>query len=45
VAPAPGYIAGQIYVHGHLQLLVAGDAPAAASAEELDDCDTDEAIV
>ena len=43
-APAPGYIAGQIYVHGHLQLLVAGDAPA-ASAEELEELDADEAIV
>lgn len=44
-APAPEYIAGQIYVHGHLQLLVAGDAPAAASAEELEELDADEAIV
>jgi hypothetical protein len=32
-------------VHGHLQLRVAGDAPAAASAEELEELDADEAIV
>jgi hypothetical protein len=45
VAPAPEYIAGQIYVHGHLQLLVAGATPAAASTEEFDDLDANEAFV